>query len=131
MVEALVYPLELGLRDAVAPDGPFGSMISRLHAHLRAVLRPGRCLFPDGGWKLSGNNDNSWMSKIAICQHVASQVLDMHEQAQADTAHAAWWHTGAAGQSVIDQVVAGTSKGRGSTYPRTASMCLWWPEMPL
>ena len=33
-----------------------------------SVVMPieGRCLFPDGAWKLSGNNDNSWMSKIFV-----------------------------------------------------------------
>ena len=26
-----------------------------------AVLKPGLCLFEDGGWKLSSTSDNSWL----------------------------------------------------------------------
>ncbi|MFW5846144.1 MAG: glycoside hydrolase family 52 protein, partial [Planctomycetota bacterium] len=131
VIEALVYPLACGDHAALAADGPYAAMLERLSRHLQAVLQPGRCLFPDGGWKLSGNNDNSWMSKIVICQHVAEQVFDLHDQQTADRAHAHWWHTGARGQSVVDQVVGGRSPGRGSTYPRTASTWLWWPGMPV
>jgi len=126
IIEPLVYPLETGLQ-AKLTENP--ELIRVLGQHLQAVLQEGRCRFADGGWKLSGNNDNSWMSKIAICQHVAERVLGHSDQARADTAHAHWWHTGSVSQSVIDQVVAGRSPGRGSTYPRTASMALWWPEM--
>jgi hypothetical protein len=125
LIEALVYPHQVGLTDAVDPKGPFGELIDVLSKHLRAVLVEGRCLFADGGWKLSGNNDNSWMSKIFVNQFVSERILGFAPDARADEAHDHWWRVGCAGQSVVDQVVAGQSPGAGSTYPRTVSCILW------
>lgn len=39
--------------------------LKRLTAH---VVRPGMCLLSDGGRKLSAGSDNSWISKIFICE---------------------------------------------------------------
>lgn len=125
IIEALVYPQQLGMTEAISPEGPFGELLPLLRTHLQAVLKPGTCLFPDGGWKLSANNDNSWMSKIFICQHVAETILGLPAEEAADRAHDHWWRVGCAAQSVVDQVVAGQSGGRGSTYPRTVSGILW------
>lgn len=117
VVEALIYPHWLGLE----PDEALNACLKK---HLEAVLA-GPCRFPDGGWKLSGNNDNSWMSKIFICQAVAEQVLGLDPDVRSDEAHAQWWRVGCAGQSVIDQVVAGKSAGSGGTYPRCVTSILW------
>jgi hypothetical protein len=125
VVEGLVYPQQMGLDEAVADDGPFSGLMEALRRHLDAVLVEGRCLFADGGWKLSAGSDNSWMSKIFICQHVAETVLGRPGDPRADAAHDHWWRVGSAGQSVVDQVIAGESKGRGATYPRTVSGVLW------
>jgi len=125
VIEALVYPKYLGIDDAVSFDGPFAEMLSTLKKHLSSVLQVGKCLFPDGGWKLSGNNDNSWMSKIFICQNVAETILGFQQDERADGAHEHWWRVGCAKQSVVDQVVSGTSGGSGSIYPRCVSCVLW------
>lgn len=129
VIEGLVYPVALGLNDAVAFDGPYGRLLAALKRHFEAVMIEGRCLFPDGGWKLSGNNDNSWMSKIFICQHVAETVLGVDfgdDAVKHDKAHADWWRNGCQGHSVIDQVVAGGRiGGYGGIYPRCVSCWLW------
>lgn len=129
IVEGLVYPDRLGLADAVDPEGPFAPLLGALRRHLEAVLVPGRCLFPDGGWKLSGNNDNSWMSKIFINQYVAQKILGLEPDPSADLAHEQWWRVGCCRQSVIDQVVAGASTGAGAIYPRCVS-CVLWDDLP-
>jgi hypothetical protein len=132
VIEALAYPAQMGMDDAVADDGPFAPMIDALRRHFEAVLRPGLCQFEDGGWKLSGNNDNSWMSKIFLCQYVARAVLgiDMGEEStRHDAAHDHWWRVGCSTHSVVDQVIAGRVGNRGSTYPRTVSGFLWLDEL--
>ncbi|MFP4379715.1 MAG: glycoside hydrolase family 52 protein [Candidatus Sumerlaeia bacterium] len=125
VIEALVYPEQLGLSELLTEDGPYGELIQALKKHHQAVLVEGRCLFPDGGWKLSGNNDNSWMSKIFICQYVAEKILGLKPDEKSDEAHDHWWRVGCARQSVVDQVVGGKTGGSGAKYPRTASCVLW------
>lgn len=73
-IEGLVYPLVAGCREALDPSGRFGKYIHALQKHLTSVLRPGACLFPDGGWKLSSTSDNSWLSKIYLSQFIAHQA---------------------------------------------------------
>jgi len=125
VIEGLVYPGQLGLDDAVSFNGPFADLLRALKLHLQAVLREGRCLFPDHGWKLSANNDNSWMSKIFINQYVAEQILGLEPDPRADEAHDHWWRVGCARQSVVDQVVGGQTPGSGAIYPRSVSCILW------
>jgi len=128
IVEPLVYPEQMGLGEALDAGRPFAEFLATLKRHLQAVLVEGRCLFPDGGWKLSAASDNSWMSKIFICQYVARKVLGMDIGGRCDAAHADWWRAGCEHHSVIDQVIAGTSPGWGSTYPRCVSCFLWLAE---
>ena len=131
IIEGLAYPAQMGLTEALAADGPFADLLAALRRHLRNVLQEGRCLFPDGGWKLSGNNDNSWMSKIFLCQYVARQVLGLDFGADglaADRAHDHWWRVGCRLHSVVDQVIAGACPGFGSIYPRCVSAVLWLEE---
>lgn len=125
IVESLVYPEQLGLAEAVSMDGPYGAFIQTLKKHLENVLAQGKCLFPDGGWKISANNDNSWMSKIFINQYVAEKILGLPPDPKADETHDRWWREGCARHSVVDQVIAGRVPGEGATYPRSVSAILW------
>ena len=130
-IEGLIFPHVLGYVDALDPDGRFGRLIRALHTHFRSVLRPGVCLFDDGGWKLSSTSDNSWLSKIYLCQHVARAVLGVDGDivtARADRAHVNWlldeklsyW-------AWSDQMVAGKAMG-SKYYPRGVTAILWLDE---
>jgi hypothetical protein len=126
-IEALAYPAYMGLKDAVSATGPFGGMITALQRHLRAVLVEGVCLYPDGGWKLSASADNSWASKIHLCQWVARNVLNVHQGAdgiRADRAHADWQRVGSANHAVSDQFRSGVAIG-SLYYPRIVTTILW------
>ena len=123
-VEGLVFPLFWGQRQLLDPAGPQGPFLARLEAHLRAVLAPGRCLFPDGGWKLSSTSDNSWPSKIFICQHVAERVFGLRPARESHAVHAAWQQLGSADWAMTDQCFAGVGKG-SKYYPRGVTAWLW------
>jgi hypothetical protein len=124
-IEGLIVPYCLGLRAELRPAGPYAGLISRLKAHLKAILRPGICLFPDGGWKMSSTSDNSWLSKIYLCQFVAEKILGVKSSAAADQAHAGWllrdknhyW-------AWSDQIIAGVAAG-SRYYPRGVTAILW------
>ncbi|MCS6243852.1 MAG: beta-xylosidase [Opitutus sp.] len=124
-IEGLVFPQQWGLDDALAPDGPYAGLLAALRTHLDTVFVPGVCLFADGGWKLSSTNDNSWLSKIYLCQFVAPAVFARPADPRADAAHRAWlldprntyfaWS---------DQMVSGEAKG-SKYYPRGVTAWLW------
>ncbi|MGE9295626.1 MAG: glycoside hydrolase family 52 protein [Puniceicoccales bacterium] len=124
-IEGLVFPNYWRMRDQLNPQGEFGELMQALNRHHQAILEPGVCLFENGGWKLSSTNDNSWLSKIYLCQHVAEQVLHLPSNPTADTAHREWllrpentyfaWS---------DQMVAGVAKG-SKYYPRGVTSWLW------
>lgn len=124
-IEGLAFPAVWGMRGAIAAKGPYGALLSALRKHLETVLAPGTCLFPDGGWKLSSTNDNSWLSKIYLCQFVAEKVFGLPRDAKADAAHRAWllrpentyfaWS---------DQMVNGVARG-SKYYPRGVTAWLW------
>jgi len=127
-IEGLALPLELGLGEALSPEGEYGALIRALRTHLHGVLREGVCLFADGAWKISSTSDNSWLSKIYLCQHVAERVLggvDPEAMRRADAAHEAWlrdpdnhyW-------AWSDQIVAGVARG-SKYYPRGVTSVLW------
>ena len=94
-----------------------------------------RNLFPDGGLKLSSTSNNSWMSKIAIVQHVVRTVLGMEKSearvAQifkvADAAHVQWQTEGSAHWACCDQYIDGIAKG-SRYYPRIITSALWMEE---
>jgi len=127
-IEGLVFPQQWGLRDAVSPEGKYGSLIRALGRHLQTILVPGVCLFPEGGWKLSSTNDNSWLSKIYLCQDVARTVFKRPADPKADAVHRAWLldarNTPCAWS---DQMVAGEAKG-SKYYPRGVTAWLWLQE---
>ncbi len=130
-IEALAYPWEMGLQDVCRETGPYGAMITALKRHLRAILKEGVCIYGDGGWKLSASADNSWASKIHLCQFVAETVLGVHQEptaaAKADRAHADWQRVGAADHAVSDQFTSGVAKG-SLYYPRIVTSSLWMPR---
>ena len=130
-IEGLIIPHALGLKKAISPKGAFGNLISAMRLHLRGVLKPGICLFPNGGWKISSNSENTWLSKVYLCQFIASKLLGEKPGklgAAADVAHADWlldeknsyW-------AWSDQIVAGTAKG-SKYYPRGVTSILWLRE---
>ncbi|WP_026972098.1 glycoside hydrolase family 52 protein [Aliagarivorans marinus] len=128
-IEALVYPYELGLLDAVAEDGPFGDYIKTLKRHLLFVLNSDYCLYPDNAWKLSSTADNSWASKIFLNQYVAREVLGMAlpVDAESDAAHLRWQTHGAHADACCDQFSSGKPIG-SKYYPRCVTNILWMQE---
>lgn len=127
--EALVYPWEMGLCNAVSEDGPYGAYIQVLKRHLVGVLKPGICLYEDGGWKLSSSADNSWMSKICLNQYVAREILGIHYagEEQADVAHVQWQVEGSKFYACSDQFTSGKPIG-SLYYPRIVTSILWMSE---
>ncbi len=130
-IEGLAYPHRMGLTAACSADGAYGAMIRALRRHAEAVLVDGVCLYADGGWKLSASIDNSWASKIALCQYVARAVLGVRQPPaaarRADRAHADWQRIGAADHAASDQFRAGRPIGSLS-YPRLVTSVLWLDE---
>ena len=127
--EALIYPWEMKLRDAVSENGPFGDYIRMLKQHVQHILKPGTCLYEDGGWKLSSSADNSWMSKICLNQYVVQQILGIHYEGEqrADEAHVQWEIEGSKYFACSDQFASGRPIG-SRYYPRIVASILWLNE---
>ena len=127
--EALVYPWEMGLKDAVSEEGPYGDYIRMLKRHLQNIIKPGVCLYNDGAWKLSSSADNSWMSKICLNQYVVREILGIHYDGgdRADVAHVQWEVEGSKFFACSDQFSAGQPIG-SRYYPRIVSCILWLNE---
>ncbi|CAI8280727.1 MAG: Beta-xylosidase [Opitutia bacterium UBA7350] len=125
-VEALIYPWKMGMRDLLTENGVFGDFIKMLKQHTTHVLKPGVCLYDDGGWKLSSSADNSWMSKICLNQLVVREILGIHygEEARADDAHVFWEINGSKFQACSDQFASGQPIG-SLYYPRIVTNILW------
>jgi len=118
-IEGLVYPFVAGLTDE------FPELREALDAHLKAVLRPGVCRFPDGGWRLSSTSRNSWLSKIYLCQYVAESVLGHAPDTAADRAHVKWLlDEENAYYAWSDQMLDGKAVG-SRYYPRGVTSILW------
>jgi hypothetical protein len=128
-VEALIYPWQMGLKEAVTEDGPYGGYIRMLKRHTANILKPGICLYEDGGWKLSSSADNSWMSKICLSQFVVREILDLRYEGEerADTAHVQWEAEGAKCYACSDQFSSGRPIG-SRYYPRIVTSILWMSE---
>jgi hypothetical protein len=127
-IEGLIFPYQMGMNEAVSADGPYGAMIQKLRLHLENVLKPGVCQFADGSWKLSARSENSWISKVFLCQHIARQILGMTFDPAQDRAHADWWRVGSAPNPGIDQIFAGKTSEVGFYYPRAVTNILWLDE---
>ncbi|WP_437662156.1 glycoside hydrolase family 52 protein [Sorangium sp. So ce1182] len=130
-IEGLLYPHAMGLLDGNAAEGEHGELIRVLRRHLNAVLKPGLCLFPEGGWKLSSSSDNSWASKIALCQHVARAILkvDLPDPDRHEEAHVRWQIEGSGYWAYSDQMQRGVPVG-SRYYPRGVTAILWLDEAP-
>lgn len=122
VIEGLGFPLYAD------PDGDWRTRpgvpewLQAMKHHLDLVLRPGVCLFEDGGWKLSSTSNNSWLSKIYLCQWIAREIFGRTD-AQADRAHREWLErSGYFAWS--DQMVSGEAKG-SKYYPRGVTCALW------
>jgi hypothetical protein len=129
-IEGLIFPHEMGLTQAVSPRGPYAKLVRTLRQHLENVLQPGVCLYPDGGWKLSSTADNSWMSKIALCQHITRTILNVKQakrDAQADAAHVRWQIKGSEFHACSDQFRSGVALG-SKYYPRIVTTVLWMKD---
>ncbi len=108
-----------------------------LLGHTRALLTDDqqRNFFPDGGVRLSSTSNNSWMSKIAIIQHVVRKVFLLDQDpsiattlAKGDSAHVKWMTTGeSAYWACSDQFVDGVAKG-SKYYPRIITTALWMEQ---
>jgi hypothetical protein len=130
-IEGLVYAYFTECKTAFDPEGRYGYYLKALKKHLTKVLVPGICLFADGGWKLSSTSNNSWLSKIYLCQFVARHILGLELteiNLIADQIHADWlldpelsywcWS---------DQVENGQIIG-SRYYPRGVTSILWLEE---
>jgi hypothetical protein len=123
-IEGLIFPALLDL-PVLKDDSDPANLVPILKRHLGAILQPGICLFPDGGWKLSSTSDNSWLSKIYLCQHIAETVLGFPPDPRADSAHAGWLQNPHnAYWAWSDQMVAGKALG-SRFYPRGVTGVLW------
>lgn len=126
-IEGLVFPKVMGLQDLIAFDGPYRDLMHTLKRHFQAVFQKGVCLYEDNGWKLSSTADNSWMSKIALCQYVARSVLGIDfgdAQLEQDTAHMDWEVFGSTFHACSDQFSSGQAMG-SLYYPRIVTNILW------
>ena len=125
-VEALIYPYKMGLEETFNPEGEFSGYLSILKKHISNILKPGMCIYEDGGWKLSSSADNSWMSKICLNQYVIHEILKMNYggEASADNAHVEWEVNGSKSQACSDQFASGKPIG-SLYYPRIVTNILW------
>ena len=125
-VEALIYPYKMGLQESLSPEGEFAGYINALKKHVSFILKPGMCIYPDGGWKLSSSADNSWMSKICLNQFVIHEILEMNYggEAKADQAHVEWEVNGSKSHACSDQFASGKPIG-SLYYPRIVTNILW------
>ena len=122
-IEGLVYLDYLGidLTDS-------STLVNALKTHLETVLKKGTCKFEDGGWKLSSTSDNSWLSKIYLCQAIAENILGFSPDSEADRAHVGWLLDPAnAYFAWSDQMLAGKACG-SRYYPRGVTSTLWLSE---
>lgn len=130
-IEGLVFPYYTNCPEALDCNGRFGKLIKSLKTHLKTVLVPGVCLFEDGGWKLSSTSNNSWLSKIYLCQFAARKILGLKwdEKGKAsDKAHVSWLlDTEGSYYCFSDQMISGKAKG-SRYYPRGVTSILWLDE---
>jgi hypothetical protein len=141
-VEALIYPAywlaaienEPKVRERLS-DALRHPLVQSLRRHTIALLgdREHRNFFDDGGMKLSSTSNNSWMSKIALCEYVIREILNLSEfndaLKRADTAHVRWQIEGSGYWACSDQFVSGVAKG-SRYYPRLVTAALWLTESP-
>lgn len=129
-IEGLIYPYYIDEYNYLTDNGEFGELIVKLKKHFKTVMIPSVCIEPNnGGWKLSSNNVNTWMSKIFISQFVAGEILKCDSELDnnmADKAHLSWQLKGCSGFCAVDQVNCENGSPIGSRlYPRLVTSILW------
>ena len=125
VIEPLIYLPWLGKKELLAENAEFGSLKTVLQNHTRNILKKGVCLFEDGGFKLSGNNDNSWMSKIFICSVTAENILGIPVADTCHQAHMNWWRVLCKDNHGVDQIFKGRTPESRFHYPRAVTSVLW------
>lgn len=129
IIEGLIYPYFFGRKSAVLVNGRYGKLIEKLKIHMESIMCENVCLFEDGGWKLSQTSDNSWISKIFLCQFITENILKVnYDRERSDKAHLNWWTKGCPSCPGIDQIFAGSQTERGFHYPRCVTSVLWLEE---
>ncbi|MGA1530047.1 MAG: glycoside hydrolase family 52 protein [Kiritimatiellia bacterium] len=130
-IEGLVFPWVMNDPVALDDTGPYAHLIKALKQHFETVFREGVCIYPDHGWKLSSTADNSWLSKIYLCQFVARKILGFRNNAtgkDADEAHRGWLlNSENLYHAWSDQMSSGVAKG-SKYYPRGVTSILWLEE---
>ena len=125
-IEGLIFPWLLWGNEKLGLDSPYADLLQLLHQHISTALLA-RCRFVDGGWKLSESSENSWLSKIYLCQAIAEKVLGWQdpEAEQADRAHMSWLlDPENSFYAWSDQMLAGKVCG-SRYYPRGVTAVLW------
>lgn len=130
-VEGLVFPYYTGCQSALDENGSYGHYIKALKRHFETIMHKGCCIFEDNGWKLSSTSNNSWLSKIYLCQFNVRKLLGYDKETYtlaADRAHVAWltdkklsywcWS---------DQIISGVITA-SKYYPRGVTSILWLDE---
>ncbi|MDP4182706.1 MAG: glycoside hydrolase family 52 protein [Bacillota bacterium] len=127
-VEGLIFPYFTKNNEALDENGPYGDYIKALKNHVNAIMRQGICMFEDGGWKISSTSNNSWPSKIYLCQFVMCNILeiDLKDTLQSsDDVHVSWLVKGEnAYWCFSDQILSGKAIG-SKYYPRGVTNILW------
>jgi hypothetical protein len=130
-IEGLIYPLYTGSPEALDSNGRYGQYIRTLNTHIQTILKVGICLFDDGGWKISSTSNNSWLSKIYLCQYISREILGCQwneEGKRADEAHVQWLTNPEHSKWCwSDQFEAGIIIG-SRYYPRGVTAILWLDE---
>lgn len=128
-VPARLIPAIEGLAYVSAEQrNQFPELVEALQKHLQTVLKKGVCKFEDGGWKLSSTSKNSWLSKIYLCQYIATEILGFEPDPEADAAHVQWLlDPENAYFAWSDQMLAGKACG-SRYYPRGVTSILWTKE---
>jgi hypothetical protein len=130
-VEALAFPQQMGLTEAVSMHGPYANLMHVLHDHLDSILKPGVCLDAvTGGWKLSSTSKCTWQSKVYLSQFVAEKILGLggdRISGRVDAVHASFEVLGTPDNCWSDQLSSDSGRCVGSShYPRGATTALWW-----
>jgi len=130
-IEGLVFPYFTNCKEALDENGRFGAYIKALKTHFNKILVPEVCLFEDGGWKLSSTSNNSWLSKIYLCQFIARKILGFKQDEKgmkADATHVQWLlHPKESYWCWSDQIISGVAVG-SKYYPRGVTSILWLEE---
>ena len=130
-LEGLAFPGWFGMPEMTAYDGPFAEMMETMKKHFVNIMKPGVCLFDDGGWRLSASSICTFVSKVFLLQYASETVmglpLDETTRKEADVAHLNWWTNITKGCPGIDCIFWGNdySTSFGFHYPRAITAILW------